>query len=203
MACPQWEILSCLYGRPQVQCSEIQERTATAVIRERNLMSKLSLHIYGDEVLRKKTRFVKKFDKKLMQFIEDMFDLMYEAGGIGLAAPQVGILKKVLVVDTLEEGEQCALVNPKIIWSGGELVRMKEGCLSIPGVEAEVVRSELIRVRHDDPESGEELILEAGGLLSRVIQHEIDHLNGILFVDHLRPSQLSLINRKLQELTAA
>lgn len=163
-------------------------------------MSKLNLYYYGNEVLRKKTKFIKKFDHALSKLVDDMFDTMYEAAGIGLAAPQIGLSKKLIVVDTTEEGEKIALANPKILWEGGDTVSMKEGCLSIPGVEAEVDRPDKVKVRGDDPFTGEEVIIEAEGLYGRVFQHEIDHLNGILFIDHLTPSQLSHINRKLQEL---
>lgn len=166
-------------------------------------MSRMRIRIYGDEVLRKKTRVVKKFDKKLQELIEDMFETMYDAGGIGLAAPQVGLLKKVIVADTQEEGEKIAMVNPKIVWSGGEPVSMNEGCLSIPGVEGDVTRPDTIKVRAQDPATGEEYVMETSGLYARVIQHEIDHINGILFIDHLTPAQRSLISRKLDELAAA
>jgi len=166
-------------------------------------MAKFKIRIYGDEVLRKKTKFVKTFDKKLQQLIDDMFKAMHESGGIGLAAPQVGILKKIIVVDTGEEGECHAFVNPKIVWRSDEECLMKEGCLSIPGVEGEVVRSDRIKVKADDPATGEEFTFEADGLLARVIQHEMDHLNGVLFVDLLQDAERSLLDRKLQELAAA
>lgn len=166
-------------------------------------MSKLKLCFYGNEVLRKKTKFIKKFDNSLVKLVDDMFDTMYEAAGIGLAAPQIGLSKKLIVVDTTEEGEKIALANPKVLWEGGETVSMKEGCLSIPGVEAEVDRPDKITVRGDDPYTGEEVIIEAEGLFARVFLHEIDHLNGILFIDHLTPSQRSHLNRKLQELELA
>lgn len=163
-------------------------------------MSKLKLCLYGNEVLRKKTKFIKKYDNALSNLVDDMFETMYEAAGIGLAAPQIGILKKLIVIDTTEEGEKIALANPKLLWEGGDTVSMKEGCLSIPGVEADVDRPEKVKVRGDDPFTGEEIIIEAEGLYARVFQHEIDHLNGVLFIDHLTPSQRSHINRKLQEL---
>ncbi len=166
-------------------------------------MPKLKLKIYGDEVLRKKTRFIKKFDDKLVDLADSMFELMYKAGGIGLAAPQVGILKKLLVIDTLEEGEKIALANPKIVWKSDNFLAMKEGCLSIPGVEGEVIRPERIKVKANNPYSGEEIQFEASGLFARVIMHEMDHLNGVLFVDHLDRSDRAAVARKLDELAAA
>ncbi len=166
-------------------------------------MRKLRLHIYGDEVLRKKTKYIKTYNKKLLQTIDDMFKLMYESNGIGLAAPQVGMMKKLIVTDTLEEGEKIALVNPKIISRSDEKCVMTEGCLSIPGVEGEVTRSASIEVTANDPETGEEYTFKASGLLARCIQHEIDHLEGTLFVDHLTQSDFKSISRQLQELSVA
>lgn len=166
-------------------------------------MRKLRLHIYGDEVLRKKTKYIKTYDAKLLQLIDDMFRLMYESNGIGLAAPQVGILKKLVVIDTLEEGEKIALINPKIMARGEDMTVMKEGCLSIPGVEGEVTRPETITVTANNPETGEEYTFQTSGLLSRCIQHEVDHLEGTLFVDRLTKSDLASVSRKLQELSAA
>ncbi len=166
-------------------------------------MPKAIIRTYGDEVLRKKTKYVKKFDKKLGQLIQFMFTIMYENDGIGLAAPQIGISKKVIVVDTQEPGEKYALINPKLTWKNEEMDTVKEGCLSIPGIEAEVYRPTQIKVKANHPETGEEFEIEASGMLARVIQHEVDHLNGILFVDHLRDSERSQFNRKLQEMAAA
>ncbi len=166
-------------------------------------MARLKIRIYGDEVLRKKNRYVKQFDEKLKKLVDEMFEFMYEYQGIGLAAPQVGISKRLFVVDTLEEGEKIALANPKIVWKSNETVTMKEGCLSIPEVEGEVVRSERIRVKAQDPYTGDDLEFYAEGLFARVIQHENDHLHGILFIDHLSEADRSSIDRKLQELAAA
>lgn len=166
-------------------------------------MAKLNLTFYGDEVLRKKTRYVKVFDKRLIKLIQDMFQTMYEENGIGLAAPQVGVLKKIIVVDTQHEGEIYAMVNPKILQFSEETETMNEGCLSIPGVEGDVTRAKSIRVRFNDPETGEEKELEATDLLARVIQHETDHLNGVLFVDHLSEKDRANQARKLEELAIA
>ena len=166
-------------------------------------MRKLRLRIYGDEVLRKKTRYIKTFDDGLLKLIDNMFEVMYQSNGIGLAAPQVGISKKLVVVDTQEEGESMALVNPKIVWKSSDTDAMNEGCLSIPDIEGEVVRSERIKVKANDPETGEEYTFETSGLLARCIQHEIDHLDGVLFVDHLTDEDKATISRKLHEMAAA
>lgn len=165
-------------------------------------MAKLRVVLYGDEVLRKKTRFVKTFDKRLSKLVQDMFHTMYEENGIGLAAPQVDVLKKLIIIDTQHEGEKYAMANPKIMWKSEETETMNEGCLSIPGVEGDVCRSKSIRARYNDIETGEEKELEACDLLARVIQHETDHLNGVLFIDHLSNKDLSSQTRILEELAA-
>lgn len=166
-------------------------------------MSTRNICIYGNEVLRKKTKFIKTFDERLRKLVEEMFETMYEANGIGLAAPQVGILKKLLVVDTGEEGEKTTLANPKILWQSEETWLMNEGCLSIPGLEGEVERPERIRVKANDPFTGDEIEFEASGLFARVILHENDHLNGVLFVDHLTSGDRAALERRLQEMAAA
>ncbi len=162
-------------------------------------MATMQITIYGNEVLRKKTRFIKVFDKRLNKVIQDMFHTMYEANGIGLAAPQVGLSRKIIVLDT-QEGDKYAMTNPKIVWTSEEEDTMNEGCLSVPDVEGDVTRPESIRVRFNDPDTGEEKEMEASGLLARVIQHETDHLNGILFVDHLSEKDKRAQARKLQEM---
>lgn len=159
--------------------------------------------LYGDEVLRKKTKFIKTFDKRLSKLIEDMFDTMYAANGVGLAAPQIGILRKLFVVDTQLEGEKYALANVKIVWSGEELEEMNEGCLSIPGVEGDVSRPSAIRIQGNDAWTGDLVEFQAEGLLARVIQHELDHLNGVLFIDRLPADKRKPLERRLQELAAA
>ncbi len=166
-------------------------------------MASMQITIYGNEILRKKTRFVKVFDKRLSKVIQEMFHAMYEANGIGLAAPQVGLSRKIIVLDTQEEGEKFAMANPKIIWTSEEEDTMNEGCLSVPDVEGDVTRPESIKVRFNDPDTGEEKEMEASGLLARVIQHETDHLNGVLFVDHLSEKDKRDNARKLQELAVA
>lgn len=134
---------------------------------------------YGDEILRKKAKNVKVFDDNLRILLEDMAETMKDANGVGLAAPQVGILKKVVVID-LGEG-LIELVNPEIISEEGEVVEV-EGCLSIPGVNGEVARPRKVKVRAMD-RNGKEFDIEGEGMLARAFCHEIDHLNGILFID--------------------
>ncbi len=166
-------------------------------------MANRSICIYGNEVLRKKTKFIKTYNARLQKLVDEMFETMYHSNGIGLAGPQVGVLKKLFVVDTLEAGEKVALANPKIIWQSEDTWLMNEGCLSIPGLEGEVERPLKIRVKANDPMTGDEIELDAEGLFARVILHENDHLNGVLFIDHLNSADRASLERKLQELAAA
>lgn len=142
----------------------------------------------GDDILRKKSREVCSFDKKLAELLGDMAQTMYLNDGVGLAAPQVGILKRVAVVDIGDEGNGLIeFVNPEIVFSSGSEVG-SEGCLSIPGAKGNVCRPSKIIVRAFD-RSGAEFTLEACGFLARAVCHELDHLDGILFTDKLESSK--------------
>lgn len=134
---------------------------------------------YGDELLRKKSRKVEDINEKITTLIKDMFDTMYEAKGVGLAAPQVGMLKRIVVIDTGDN--PIALINPEIIETKGSY-KDNEGCLSVPGKEGIVERPYYTKVKALN-EKGEEIIVEGEELLSKALCHEIDHLDGILFVD--------------------
>jgi len=142
-------------------------------------MALRKIRTYEDEILRKKSKIVEKFDQRLHQLLDDMKDTMYEANGIGLAAPQVGVLKRAVVIDIGEGAIE--LVNPQIEYSEGSVVDV-EGCLSVPNVWGEVERPQKVVVNAQD-RFGNEFRLEAEGLLARAVCHEIDHLDGILFVD--------------------
>ena len=133
----------------------------------------------GDEVLRKKCRPVDKIDDRILTILDDMAETLYDAGGVGLAAPQVGILRRIVVID-VGEG-LIELINPEIIESEGE-ISDSEGCLSIPGKYGEVVRPERVKVKALDRE-GKEVTYEGTELLARAFCHEIDHLDGILYID--------------------
>ncbi|OAA82720.1 peptide deformylase [Clostridium ljungdahlii] len=136
---------------------------------------------YGDSILRKKSRKVEEINERIHVLLEDMEETLYEEDGVGLAAPQVGVLKRVIVIDV---GEGILkLVNPEIIYSEGKAIDI-EGCLSIPGSEGEVERPEKVKVKALN-EKGEEIIIEGEDLLARALCHEIDHLNGILFIDKI------------------
>lgn len=135
----------------------------------------------GDPVLRERAKEVTKFNASIEKLLGNMADTMYDAEGVGLAAPQIGVLKRVVVID-VGEG-LLELINPEILEMKGEDIG-QEGCLSIPGKQGTVKRAEWVRVKYQD-RTGQEKVIEGEGLLARALQHEIDHLNGILFVDKL------------------
>jgi peptide deformylase len=138
----------------------------------------------GDPVLRASALPVERFDEALQREVQRMGALMHDALGVGLAATQLGVLHRVLVYRAFPEDPLTALVNPVIEWSSEELEAAEEGCLSLPGVHVEVERAARVRVRARD-EHGEELEVEAEGLTARVIQHEVDHLDGVLILDRI------------------
>jgi len=148
--------------------------------------------------LRREAQEVEVFDEELRVLVRDLFETMYHAEGIGLAAPQVGIGKRVMVVDLRREDEpeaHIALVNPRVIWTSHDTDRQPEGCLSIPGIEEVVERPSVVRVEGLDPD-GREVIIEADELFSRALQHEIDHLDGVLFLDRLTPLKRRMALKK-------
>ena len=162
----------------------------------------LPIVTYGEEILREKAQPVVSFDEELKRLADNMAETMYSAPGIGLAAPQVGISKRLIVVDVTHDrpGEELfQLVNPEVLEVSEETDRMEEGCLSIPGVNEAVVRPQRIKLKAYDLE-GKELRIEAEGLLARCFLHEIDHLEGTLFVDRLVPFRRKLIRGKLKKL---
>ena len=160
-------------------------------------MKKLRLRYLGDPVLRRKARRVEKVTLATRETVEAMWEIMYEANGIGLAAPQVGLSQRIILADTREPDEKIALVNPEIVWVSSELAKMKEGCLSIPGVEGEVIRPARVLIRAIGLD-GKPVEMKASGLFARVFQHEVDHLNGVLFPDRVTPAELE----RLQPLLA-
>lgn len=148
-------------------------------------MALRNIRTYGDEVLRKKSRKVEEINDRIHTLIKDMLDTMYNADGVGLAAPQVGILKRVIVID-VGDGP-VALINPEIISGEGEQID-EEGCLSIPGKGGSVLRPYKVKVKALN-ESGEEVMIEGEELFARALCHEIDHLEGVLFVDKIIESE--------------
>ena len=168
-------------------------------------MTLRKVEIMGSPVLREKCAEVEVCDDELRVLVRDMLETMYHSSGIGLAAPQVGLSTRLIVVDPREEEETrrnpIALVNPQVVWSSKERDKGPEGCLSIPGMEDVVQRSSSVVVEGLNPD-GEEVHIEAEGLLSRVLQHEIDHLEGILFVDRLTPLKRRIFHKKWKKLQA-
>ncbi len=159
-------------------------------------MAILEIETFGAEVLRKVAEPIENIDDAILKLVEDMFHTMYEAPGVGLAAPQVGHSLRLVVIDhALEEGkpgEPMALINPVILSRAEEEDQMEEGCLSIPDVSEPVIRSLAVDVAAINTD-GKEIKLTAEGFQARVIQHELDHLDGILFVDKI----VSLLKRRM------
>jgi peptide deformylase len=180
-------------------------------------MSVRPIYLYGSDILREQAKSVKELNDAVMKVIVDMVHTMHKANGIGLAANQVGELRRVLVIDlaSVEEAEEDAAeeepaekktrkektliaINPEIVWHEGAW-KMEEGCLSIPEVRSDVERAEKVKVRFRDG-NFKEVEREAEGLLARVLLHELDHLNGVLFIDYLTKTQRSLLKPKLQKI---
>ena len=170
-------------------------------------MSVLPIVTYDDEVLREEAEPVKENTSEIQSLIDDMFDTMYNSDGVGLAAPQVGELLRIFVADAdpmtdEKEGTELGptvMINPEITFQSDEETDMDEGCLSIPGVNASVTRPEKIVVSYLDRDFNEQE-LEIDGWWARVIQHEADHLDGILFLDHLSFFKKKLLSSKLKEI---
>ena len=161
-------------------------------------MARLDILHYPDPRLRLKAQPVETVDDDLRQLIDDMFETMYEAPGIGLAATQVNVQKRLLVIDISETRDQpLVFVNPEILTRDG-VEEMEEGCLSVPGFYEKVQRAERVRVRALDRD-GQPFELEADGLLAVCIQHEIDHLDGKLFVDYISGLKRQRIRKKLEK----
>jgi peptide deformylase len=175
--------------------------------------------LHPDSVLKQTAQPVENITDEVKTQIEKMFNTMYRAQGIGLAANQVGILNRIFVMDVeqtstrhscgdhgcghdhfeVEKGKPIALINPEIVWKSDEITPYNEGCLSLPDQHADVLRPEHVRVTYIDV-NGEKQEMEVSGLAAKCVQHEIDHLNGILFIDHLSMLKRNTIIRKLTKL---
>jgi peptide deformylase len=153
---------------------------------------------FGDPVLRTRARPVDRFDAALREEVQRMGRLMNDAIGVGLAATQVGVLHRLLVYRVHQQSPVSALVNPEIEWSGSELEMLEEGCLSLPNVHVDVERPVHVRVRARN-EFGEPITIEASGLEARVIQHEVDHLDGVLVLDRISRAQRKEAMKALRE----
>ena len=160
--------------------------------------------IWPDPVLKQKARPVAKVDDTVRVLVKDMFETMYAAKGVGLAATQVGVLQRVIVLDTTHsqpESKPLAMINPEIIGMEGE-ERYTEGCLSIPGESEDVDRAAIVTVKYLD-EEGQEQTLRCDGLLAIAVQHETDHLNGTVFVDHVSTLKRELIRNRMKRLKSS
>lgn len=159
-------------------------------------MAILEIEEYGEPVLREKALPVKEITPEILNLIKDMAETMYTDSGAGLAAPQVGVLKRIIVIDEDKEGLM-VLVNPEIIKSEGEVID-EEGCLSIPGIYSDVKRSSKVTVKALN-ENGDQIEITKEGLTARALQHEIDHLNGILFIDRIGRMKRQILLNKLKK----
>ncbi len=161
-------------------------------------MAVLQMRYFGDPILRTKAADVTQFDAELARLADDMLDTMHEAPGVGLAAPQVGVSKRLITYDSGAEDESGALCNGEITWYSEETNEAEEGCLSLPGLYLPVVRSTRVRVKGRRVD-GTPVEIEAENLLARIFQHEVDHTNGILFVDRLTPELRKEAMKRLRE----
>jgi peptide deformylase len=165
-------------------------------------MAKLSILLAPDPRLKQRAQPVSRVDREVRQLMDDMLETMHGANGIGLAAPQVGEMKRVIVVDVSppeEASRPYRMANPELLWKSEDPLAGEEGCLSLPEQFGEVSRPRAIRVRYLD-ENGEIRELEADGLLAKCIQHEMDHLEGTLFVDHLSLLKRNIILRRMAKM---
>lgn len=163
-------------------------------------MALLPIELLGADVLRRKAEAVPTPGPELDRLVADMFETMYDAHGIGLAAPQIGLSERLIVVDVKEEGATpMALLNPVVVEFGEGKERVEEGCLSIPGVAASVERPITCVVEATDAQ-GQSVRLEADGMLARCLQHEIDHLDGVLFIDRISPIKRKMLLAKYRKL---
>jgi peptide deformylase len=182
---------------PEGPADEI-ESELDAEARERRRLALAQVLTFGDPVLNSPATSASEFDERLAAEVERMVGIMRDALGVGLAATQLGILHRVLVFQAGADARPTALVNPEVEWTSGELALAEEGCLSLPGVIVEVERPLHVRVRARDPR-GEPLLVEASGLEARVIQHEMDHLDGVLILDRTTREQRKGALRALRE----
>jgi peptide deformylase len=175
--------------------------TSSVIAVEKKKLEKppLQVHYLGDRVLRQAAKRISKVDQEIRELIKEMLQTMYSKDGIGLAAPQVAVQKQLIVIDcepTESTNKPLILINPTIKSYGKEICTFQEGCLSIPGVYIDVKRPDLVEVSYKD-EEGKPRTLKATGLLSRAIQHEMDHLNGVLFVDRVENNLV--LNQELKK----
>lgn len=162
---------------------------------------RLKVYEYPDPVLKKKAVKVETVDDDLRRFLDDMLETMYESEGVGLAAPQVGVSKRIVVIDAAhddEEAQPLYLVNPEIVWRSEEKKICEEGCLSVPEMRAEVERPDSVKITYLDY-NGKECEMLAEDFLAVVVQHELDHLDGILYIDRISRLKRQMLVKKLEK----
>ncbi len=169
-------------------------------------MSVLKLCEYPDPILKEKSQEVLSVNDEIKRILQDMLETMYSAGGVGIAAPQVGILKRLVVIDVEQKDEDTRgnpifMVNPQIVWKSEETNICEEGCLSVPQQRAEVERAASVRAVYTDF-NGKSCEISAEGLLAKAIQHELDHLDGILYIDRISRLKRNMLLKKLQKMRA-
>jgi peptide deformylase len=185
-----------------VEEPEVEQATLDPEVAARREAALAHVRSFGDPVLRAEARPVEVFDQRLLDEVARMGAIMHDSLGIGLAATQVGVLHRVLVYRVEHDSPINALVNPVLEWSGKDKEVLEEGCLSLPGVNVDVDRPVHVRVRALDP-TGAPMIIEASGLEARVIQHEMDHLDGVLILDRTPRDQRKEAMRILRERSEA
>jgi peptide deformylase len=188
-------------GRPEQVDDELQDRAEPALdpeVERRRAAALARIRTFGDPALRSRASDVTAFDQSLAAEVQRMTGVMSDALGVGLAATQLGVMHRLLVYRTMHGGPVVALVNPKLEWQSTELEVAEEGCLSLPGVIVDVERSVHVRVSAQG-ERGESLLVEASGLEARVIQHELDHLDGVLVIDRTSREERKEAMRILRE----
>jgi peptide deformylase len=183
---------------PEIEAEEDEEPQIDPVLAARREAALAHVRKFGDPVLKTKARPVERIDDTLRDEIERMGELMNDAMGVGLAATQLGVLHRLLVYRVQPDAPVNALINPEIEWRGNEQEIAEEGCLSLPAVLVEVERPIHVRVRATD-EHGDPIVIEASGLEARVIQHEMDHLDGVLILDRTPREQRKEAMRVLRE----
>ena len=164
-------------------------------------MAKLKVYEYPHPILKKKAQKVEKVDDELRAFMDDMLETMYAYNGCGLAAPQVGVSKRVVVIDIAHEDEEpnpLYMANPEIVWKSEETEICEEGCLSLPEMRAEVERPASVKIKYLDYD-GKECELLAEDFLAVAAQHELDHLDGVLYIDHISRLKRQMLVKKLEK----
>jgi peptide deformylase len=194
------ELATAEVAEPDLDDAELEEAPPLdPEVEARRAAAMSFIRRFGDPILKSRATEVDRFDDALRNQVARMAAIMRDALGVGLAAPQLGISQRLLVYRVGQDAPLVALVNPEIEWSGGDEEIFEEGCLSIPGIQVDVPRKVHVRVRARD-EDGEERVVEASGLEARVIQHEMDHLDGVLMLDRTSRDQKKEAMRTLREL---